>query len=208
MPPHVQTFSLGRARVSVINIGDIQLPLAEHLNVPTERPGEAPELGAVRAQRRLPMQNVLVELPRATVLIDAGHCGAVTPETVYAIPGYAPPPPLLAQLDALGVAAGSVDHVVITHRHWDHFNGTTRPEGDGRVPSFPNARHHLGAADWDKAVQAMAAAPDAIEHGTLGVLHAHGLLNAVAGRLDLGCGVEIVPAPGETVGHQVARVAC
>ena len=42
---------------------------------------------------------------------------------------------------------------------------------------------------------------------TLGVVARAGLLDVVDGPFDCGCGVSLVPAPGETPGHQIVRVA-
>jgi glyoxylase-like metal-dependent hydrolase (beta-lactamase superfamily II) len=71
---------------------------------------------------------------------------------------------------------------------------------DRYVPTFPNARHYLGAGDWR---------PEhfgALEERTLKVVHQHGLLTLVEGPLDLGNGLTILPAPGETPGHQILHM--
>ncbi|HKB47961.1 MAG TPA: hypothetical protein VKC57_09710, partial [Ktedonobacterales bacterium] len=48
--------------------------------------------------------------------------------------------------------------------------------------------------------------PESLEGRTLGVLDRAGLLELVAGDRDLGNGLAIVAAPGETPGHQILRV--
>jgi glyoxylase-like metal-dependent hydrolase (beta-lactamase superfamily II) len=102
-----------------------------------------------------------------------------------------------------------VTHVVITHAHWDHFAGTTHPTvADGYAPTFPNARHSLGAADWeDAALQAALHDPSSLESRSLGVLHDRGLLEPVAGVRAIAGGVELRSTPGETAGHQIVRVS-
>src|SRR5262249_43430433 len=104
------------------------------------------------------------------------------------------------QLAALGLEPGAVSDLVITHPHFDHINGLTRRKASRYVPVFPNARHYLGAADW---------LPDEFEplrRNTIGAIHADGLLQLVDDVFDLGDGLEIIPAPGETPGHQLLHL--
>ncbi|MFD7288446.1 MBL fold metallo-hydrolase [Streptomyces sp. NPDC059863] len=76
------------------------------------------------------------------VLVDLG--GGVAPELV---PGGAPPAVrelLPERLEELGCPLGSVTDVVLTHLHIDHVGWASTA---GRV-TFPQARHHIHAADW------------------------------------------------------------
>lgn len=204
MSEHTRTFSLGRARISVINIGDIHLPLAGHMNISEDDLNSRDDLYGLKGQTTLPIHNILVRLPEVTVLIDAGDYAPARNHEVYGIEGYTPPPDLENQLADMLVYPHDIDHLIITHRHWDHFNATTH-NMDGRyVMRFSDAAHYLGAADWDKAQAAMAENQDAIEHHTLAVIE--DWLIQVEDRLDLGHGVDIIPAPGETVGHQIVRI--
>jgi len=207
MNEHVRTFTLGQAQVSIINLGDITLPLAGYMTIPEEILKTRDDLYGLQDQQIAPIQNTLLQLPECNILIDASHYGLASTDPDYRIEGYTPPPSLVEQLNALGVSAESVDHVIITHRHWDHFNGTTY-EVDGKfVPQFPNATHYLSAADWAKAETAMSGNADAIEHHTLKVLHEAGILTLVEDDpFDLVNGIQIISASGETVGHQVVKV--
>jgi glyoxylase-like metal-dependent hydrolase (beta-lactamase superfamily II) len=150
-----------------------------------------------------PIQCVHIASPGLSVLVDASVY-EVEPDSPHAIAGYQPPPDLLAVLSEAGVRPEAIDHVVITHIHHDHINGLTRQQGNSFMPCFPNARHNLGRADWEQA-QAALQKPDSVESCTLGVLSRAGLLETLNRRHDLG-GVEIIPAPGETPGHQIVRV--
>src|SRR5262249_39214183 len=117
-------------------------------------------------------------------------------------------PGIPAQLATLGVGVEDVQHVVITHAHWDHYAGTTALRGGGYEPTFPGARCYLGRADWEREEMRTALQDAAsLEAQTLGVLDAHGLLVPVEGDQPLAPGIEIRMAPGETPGHQIVRVA-
>ena len=59
-------------------------------------------------------------------------------------------------LDALaeaGVAPDSIDHVIVTHLHFDHAGGLTHLAPGGRATcSFPAARIHVQRREWEDAL--------------------------------------------------------
>lgn len=207
MPEHT-TLSIGAARVTLLNAGNMGVRLADEYAVPEAawRPHYADLFERLSI---LPSLSVYVDLHGVRVLVDANDYRAtVTPESPYALTGYTAPPPLPAQLARLGVQPEDVQHVVITHAHWDHYAGTTAATAAGAAaPTFPKARYYLGAADWmDADVQRALQDPASLEARTLGVLRQQGLLHLVAEHEHLAEGIDILPAPGETPGHQVVRV--
>lgn len=201
------TLRVGAARITLLNAGDTRTTLSQELAVPEslwrphhtdlfERPGIFPSL------------SVYVEHSGISLLVDINdYRSTMTPDSHYAIAGYTPPPPIPAQLAGQGVRVEDITQVVITHAHWDHFAGTTVPSDGGFAPTFPRARYYLGADDWqDAEVQAALNDPTSLEARTLGVLRARGVLHLVEEPAQLAEGIEILPAPGETPGHQIVRV--
>lgn len=205
---HIAVYQVGAATLTVVNVGDSLWTLAEELALPDAERAAHPDLFAPRP---FPSQCVHIALPAlgASVLVDASVYD-FPPDVAQVPPGYTPPPGLLAALASRGIAAEDVTHVVITHPHFDHINGLTRPAEDDAsrwIPCFPNARHYLGAADWEQPeLQAALADAGSLEARTLGVLHTVGLLELVRGEREIAPGVRVVLAPGETPGHQVVRV--
>jgi len=197
----MKKFTVGNATISVFNIGEIYLPLAKHMNVPADKFDTMQDFANLT---QIPLLFAYIELPDTTILVDAGLYDVETyPE--YAIEGYTPPPPLLEQLDSAGITVEQVQHVVITHRHWDHFNGTTVEKDGAYVPVFPNARYYLGEPDWTRSAE-LRADPTTVESRTLQVLHDRNQLELVSESLKITDGVDIIATPGETRGHQVVRV--
>jgi glyoxylase-like metal-dependent hydrolase (beta-lactamase superfamily II) len=201
------TFALGSAQVTLLNAGDMGVRLADEYAVPEEvwRQGYTELFDQPSV---LPSLSVYVELHGVRVLVDANDYRAtVTPESSFALANYTPPPPLPAQLMSIGVQPEDIDHVVITHAHWDHYAGMTTLGANGYAPTFPNARYYLGAADWRNAeVQQALQEQTSLEARTLGVLWKAGDLQLVEAPTQLADGIDILPAPGETPGHQVVRV--
>ena len=205
MTTPLQTFQLGAATITVFNVGESRLSLAETLNV-TEADWSPRYTHHFAEPARVPILCIHVALPGLTVLVDSGVYDF--PEgSQFAFPNYNPPPGLPEQMVAAGLDLAAVEHLVITHAHGDHFNATT-VERSGRLePVFPNARLHLGRGDWErKENQDALQKPDSLESQTFGVYHQLGRLVLDEGVSDLGRGVQIIAAPGETPGHQIVRV--
>ena len=199
MTESLPSFQLGAATVTIVDVGELLYRLADWLIVPaSERTDE------LTRPLRFPTQCVHIRSPGASTLVDAGAY-LVAPDSPHAVPGYQPPPGLGEALAAAGIAPESIDQVIITHGHHDHINGLTRERDGQPAPCFPNARHYFGRADWDQA-QAALQNPGSVESRTLGALHRAGLLELTEGRRDLGGGVAIIAAPGESPGHQIVRV--
>lgn len=202
-----RTIQVGAARVSLLNAGMMRLRLADEYAVPEAewRPKYAE---AFDAPALFPSLSALIEVGDARILVDANDYRAtVTPDSEYHVPDYTPPPPIADQVASMGVPADGVTHVVITHAHWDHYTGLTYPASGVSAPTFPQASVYLGQADWEDAETQTALGDSAsLEARTLGVLKHAGLLELVAGPLSLAPGVDVIPAPGETPGHQIVRV--
>lgn len=198
----LRTLTVGEATVSIINIGDLYLPLADKVNLSDS--AKQDNLYGIAEQERLPIQFFHIQLPHTSVLVDAGLYDVET-HPIYAIDGYEPPPSLIAQLADAGIAPDSIEHVVITHRHWDHFNATTVEQDGMFVPQFPNAVVYLGQADWDTAQDALQVT-DSPESKTLKVLNERDKLILIDGETDIAEGVQVIPTPGETPGHQIVRI--
>jgi len=204
MAEDTRTFQLGAATVSVLNLGTLQGDLMEWLRVPESAwpPHYAEDF---RQPIAVPVQCIHIALPGASVLVDA--CDAdLMAHSSFAPAGYQPPPSLFAQLAGIGVSPESIDHVVITHGHFDHYSGIIQTDGGQDSPLFPRAIHYLGRADWDQAQPALQDSAS-LEGRTLAIVHRHGLIELVDQRRDLGDGVQIVATPGETPGHQIVRVS-
>jgi glyoxylase-like metal-dependent hydrolase (beta-lactamase superfamily II) len=180
---------MSRAVVTPFDVGRLRLDLTDVYGLPEGHPDGGP--------CAIPLLCYHVRSGTRSVLVDAPRCEFTGVRAVYAVEGYVPPPPLTAQMAARGIDAGAVGDVVVTHAHFDHFNEAT--EG-ALEPAFPNARHHLGAPDLTPDVL------DELGNATFGFLRAVGLLDPTEGVLELGEGLSILPAPGETPGHQVLHV--
>jgi glyoxylase-like metal-dependent hydrolase (beta-lactamase superfamily II) len=92
------------------------------------------------------VQSWVVEVDGLTVVVDTGvgndRDRPHTPALDHLSTGY------LNALRSAGVDRNAVDVVVNTHIHSDHVGWNTMLLGDAWVPTFPNARYVLPAADY------------------------------------------------------------
>jgi glyoxylase-like metal-dependent hydrolase (beta-lactamase superfamily II) len=197
----------GAATITVINDGNVTLPVAEIFAA--EEAAWLREAGEADSQGNLLTAQLIVHIALGdrSIVIDPAFDDPGTAwdrrfatrwTRVRRTPGLA------AALAALGIAPTGVTDVIFTHAHDDHFVGALY-EADGELrPRFPNARHLLGRADWDGNPRRDQ--PDSEVARRLGALDARGLLVPVAGEYEVTPGVTILSAPGESPGHQIVRV--
>ena len=189
MMEYLRALQVGAADITIINVGNMQAAFTED--------GQTIEI---------PVQSVLIQLPETNIVVDA--CLYELPEnSPYAIPGYQPPPGLLARLREIGVPPEQINQVIITHTHFDHYNGATELHEGVYKPSFPNARHYIGKAELDDPEMRQAMQdPNSLAGRTLAVIERAGLIEPITGRFTLNSAVEIISAPGESPGHQIVRI--
>ena len=107
-------------------------------------------------------------------------------------------------LDALadaGVAPDSIDHVIVTHLHFDHAGGLTHLAPGGRATcSFPAARIHVQRREWEDALA---------NRSTMTRTYLADNLQPIADRVVLHDGpssplggIRLRPTIGHTWGHQ------
>ena len=202
MTEDLRTIQVGAATVTIINVGDVQEDLNNWFALSEAERAHHADLLAKPA--RFPIQCIHIAMPGVSVLVDAGLYD-YPPDAPQLIPGYQPPLDLFAGLAQRQIKLDEIQQVIITHAHGDHFNALTALRNGHYAPCFPNARHYLGRADWEVAQKALQD-PNSLESHTFGVLNQQGLLEWVDQPRDLGNGVQILPAPGESPGHQVVRL--
>ncbi len=208
MEKDVRVCQVGQAKILAINIGDSLATIEDMVEIPVnERPPEYDS--SFRTQFLAPTWSIHISIPNASILVDPNEYYLTTPrDSQYFPTNYSPPPKLEDQLIMNGVKPDDVTHVVITHRHFDHYAGVTREDKFGKyVPSFPNAKYFMARLDREsRNIPESLIDPDE-KNRSLGVLERSGLLELVEGNRELLSGVEIISAPGETPGHQILRVS-
>jgi glyoxylase-like metal-dependent hydrolase (beta-lactamase superfamily II) len=141
------------------------------------------------------------------ILIEAG-IGDKNPARFNDIYGVDRITTLDKELAKLGLTALDINHVVLTHLHFDHAGGLTVSDGKGEpVPHFPNAVHHLHMLEWEAALH-----PHARNKASYLEADWMPVRNAGLAVMDEGEAFEIIPGingqrvGGHTPGHTIVRI--
>ena len=191
-------FRVGEIQCVAVNDGTFLYPIGWFFaNVPAE------EVESTLRERNLPATHVespytclLLTNGKHKVLIDTG-AGNLAPTTGD----------LLKNLEAQGVSAKEITHVVLTHGHPDHIGGTLNASGE---PAFSNARYFMSRTEWDfwndPTVLHDSAMDDHMKALLVGYAQKNlpplkGCIELLDGEREIAPGVQAVPAPGHTPGH-------
>lgn len=143
----------------------------------------------------LPIQGFLLKTPRHIVLVDS----CVGNDKTNQLPDWnrRSDNRFMAALTAAGVGPEDVDYVLCTHLHTDHVGWNTRLV-DGRwVPTFPNARYLIPAAD---EAHFRGEQTNPYKESVLPVIEAGQAELVTPGHM-LGDNITLVPTPGHSPGH-------
>ena len=155
----------------------------------------------------VPFSFVLARRADKVVLVDTGFMREGSGEAMsikFGVPFWVSP---LRMLEALGVAAGNVTDIVLSHAHFDHM---------GSIGEFPVARIHIQKQELLSWIEALALPrqfgylteiinPDDLRHAFDASLEHR--LNLVEGDIDdLLPGLHLRTGAGHTVGQQYVVV--
>jgi glyoxylase-like metal-dependent hydrolase (beta-lactamase superfamily II) len=195
---YVDSRQVGDARVTIISDG--VLHWAPQLQAPEAEWRRAMPEADASGTVTFPMNLAHVAIGGASILIDLG---LDEPSPASHWPASDRSPGLIAGLAEVGVRPEDVTQVLLTHPHGDHVAGGTVERKGRRVARFPNARHLIMRADYDRIADAQPGSDSAVH---LGGLRELGLLEPVDGEREVVPGVTMIPAPGESPGHAIVRV--
>jgi glyoxylase-like metal-dependent hydrolase (beta-lactamase superfamily II) len=105
-----------------------------------------------------------------------------------------------------GIDPQAIDHVIVTHLHFDHAAGLTELNAAGEpAPVFPNARVHVQKREWDDALANRSTMTRTYLRTHLEPI-AH-LIETADGEGEILPGITVQPMPGHTWGQQAVRFA-
>lgn len=142
---------LGRLELAIVSDGGFRLDGGAMFGVVPKVMWEKKMPADEHNRIRMGTNCLLVRAGGATVLIDTG-LGDKHDARFADLYGYeAGALRLPESLAALGLGVEDVDHVLLSHLHFDHCGWNTRRESDRVVPTFPRARYWLCRGEVEHA---------------------------------------------------------
>ena len=199
------TLSFGDLQLTMLHDGPFRLdggamfgvvprPLWERLAPPDDR-----------NRIQMAMRPLLIEASWGRMLVDCGVGEKMDAKAreIYALDRR------IGLDDALasrGLAAESIDFVLATHLHFDHFGGATERAGGALKPRFPRAKYLIRAAEWEDATHPHERNRASYLQDDFVPLKAAGVVQFHAGDGEVMPGIEVVRTGGHTGQHQIVFV--
>ena len=148
---------------------------------------------------------LLIRKDGRLILVDTGYGDKMTDRDrgIYGMSGST----ILESLSARGVSAEDIDLVILSHLHFDHAGGATRPDGDGGiVPSFPNAQYVVQKGEWEDALNDYGTMKTTYRPENYRPLMDRGVLTLLEGDVEIEDGIRVEVTGGHTRCHQLVKV--
>ncbi len=99
----------------------------------------------------------------------------------------------------------AIEHVLLTHLHFDHAGGLTHVDADGDcVRTFPHAEVHVQRSEWQDALAGKSTMTGTYLRSHLDPVQA--CVQLAEGECAVLPGISVVPVPGHTWGQQAVLV--
>lgn len=104
-------------------------------------------------QIQLRTDPILLRMDGINFLIDSGIGNGKLTEKQKRNFGASEESQIEESLAALGLTTSDIDYVLMTHLHFDHACGLTKPKGDQYVSVFPQAKIIVSEIEWNEMRQ-------------------------------------------------------
>jgi methylmalonyl-CoA epimerase len=201
----VKRLSVGDLQLTMLHDGGFRLdggamfsvvprPLWEKLAPPDDR-----------NRIQLAMRPLLIEAAWGRLIVDCGAGDKMAPRQadIYALSRERH---LDHALDEAGLSSASIDTVLATHLHFDHFGGATIRRNDALVPRFPKARYLIRSAEWEDATHPHERNRASYLQEDFVPLKNAGVVDFFDGDQTIRPGIRVVRTGGHTGQHQVVYV--
>ena len=201
----VKRHSLGDVQLTTLHDGPFRLDGGAMFGV-VPRPlwaAKAPPDDRHRIQ--MAMRPLLLEASWGRMLVDCGAGDKMSPKDrdIYALDRSRTLDDALAEA---GLSSASIDLVLASHLHWDHFGGATARDGGALKPRFPNARCIIRAAEWEDATHPHERNRASYLQDDFVPLLAAGVVDVFDGDQTIRPGVRVVRTGGHTGQHQIVFI--
>ena len=201
-------FAIGRLKAWLLDAGDLALDGGAMFGVVPKTLWERHIPADAKNRIAMCMRSVLVEHPSGLVLIETGAGDKDDPkfQALYGLDNAGTPTRLEDAIRAAGHTPEAVEHVLLTHLHFDHAGGATVRDLEGGPDAvklaFPNAQYQVQRGEWEYAHHTNERTRASYLPRNYEPLMAAGRLTLVEGDVELLPGIAARLTPGHCPWHQ------
>jgi methylmalonyl-CoA epimerase len=202
---NVRTVELGDLALTTLHDGPFRLDGGAMFGVVPRPLWEKKSPPDDRHRIQLAMRPLLVQAPWGRMLVDcgAGDKMGAKDRDIYALDRSRALDSALAEA---GLSAESIDFVLASHLHWDHFGGATKSDGGTLTPRFANAQYLIRAAEWEDATHPHERNRASYLRDDFVPLQSAGVVTFFEGDETIRPGVRVVRTGGHTGQHQIVFI--
>jgi glyoxylase-like metal-dependent hydrolase (beta-lactamase superfamily II) len=141
---------------------------------------------------------MMVFLVRSLLVETGSHSVVIDPAADWERPRG-----LELQLQRAGIDPGSIDTVIVSHAHADHYQGGVTAEGG---PLFPNARYYMQRREWEHWLSPGNPEPNHVDDFCRLLLPIESSFTLLEGAQEIVPGIRCLPTPGHSPGHMVIEI--
>jgi len=153
----------------------------------------------------LAANSLLVRTQNKYILIETGN-GTKWTAKLRDIYGIQEGDPLIDNLGSKGVRPDQIDLVINTHLHFDHAGGNTKLVNDKAVPTFPNGKYIVQAAEIAHAANPTERDRASYFEEAFLPMQQSGQWHALAGDSEILPGISTIGIPGHNANIQAIKL--
>lgn len=192
----------------MLTIGDYQLhtlKVQEFLFEGGPLPGRNPDSTRPLSRIRLATRLLLIVGRKRRILVDAG-VGELCWTSRWAA-NATTPYRLAEELGKLGLQAGDITDLVLTHLHSDHIGGAFQCIDDRLVPVFPYAEVIVQEDNYRTACRPDERERMSYNETLIDEFRQLSLFHTISGTQEIFPGIDVIISNGHTSGQQLVRVS-
>lgn len=158
---------------------------------------------------RIPLaaRPLLIRWDNNNLLIDTGNGTKMNEKLVKIYNVDIEKSNLNTALKPLGVKEEEINHVILTHLHFDHAGGATKFENGKLVPTFPNAKFYIQKEHIDWALNPTEKDRGSFMKDDFIPLIENGMFEKLEGAGEVFPGIEVIPVYGHTKAMQIVKIS-
>ncbi len=146
----METLTVGRAKLTWLNGGVTHMDGGAMFGVVPHPLWSKKYPHNDKNQIELRCDLILLQLDGKNMVIDSGIGRGKLNDKLKRNFGVLEESKVEDSLGEVGLTLEDIDIVLMTHLHFDHANGLTKPDGDDLVSTFPNATIYTSKVEWDE----------------------------------------------------------